>query len=236
LSVTAQNRSLVTKTILNKTDSTPIIGAHIINMNTRMGVVSDANGRFSILSATTDTLQISSINYEFIRKKVENTSAIIYLNHIDYDLEIFTVLPYKNFAEFRKAFLELELPDSTKKVNSSIYLSRDELISAAPVPEGIVFKGVISGILASFNKNMKDEAKYKGLMLAQDREFAFIVGKFNSTIVKKITHLSNAQELKYFMYYCNFSPEYIKHTYTVKLEEEIDLCYKEYMSLPIACR
>lgn len=236
MGVNAQDRKLHTKIILNVVDSTPIVGAHIINVNTRMGVVSNAKGGFSILSNSDDSLQISSINYQLIKKSAGDTSPIIYLQHIDYSLEAFNVLPYKNFAEFRKAFIELDLPDSSKSVNKSIYLSSDELISASPVSEGIVFKGVISGILSRFNKSMKDEAKYKGLMLAQDQEFALIVAKFNSTIVQQITHLSNPKEIKYFMYYCNFSPEYIKFTYAAKLEEEIDLCYKEYMSLPLASR
>ena len=236
LSLTAQNRIIITKTILNSTDSTPVVGAHIINMNTQMGVVSNNKGVFSMLADVNDSIQISSINFKFIKTRVSTTSSIIYLEHTDYNLAIFNVLPYKNFEEFKKAFIALELPDSTKKVNTSIYLSKDELISAVPAPGAIVFKGVISGILASFNKYIKDQAKYEDLMRAQDIEFAMIVAKFNSTVVSNITHLNNPKEIKFFMYYCDFSPEHIKYTYTAKLEEEIDFCYKEYMSIPLASR
>jgi len=227
---------MLTKTILNASDSTPIVGAHIINMNIRMGSVSNINGEFSILAQDSDSLQFSAINYEFIKKSVSNVSNIIYLKHVEYNLEVFNVLPYKNYAEFRRAFIDLELPDTNYTVNNNIYLSKDELISAAPRGTGIIFKGVISGILGNFNKHMKDRAKYEGLMRAQDIEFAMIVAKFNSTIVRSITHLSDPKEIKFFMYYCDFSPDHIKYTYTVKLEEEIDLCYKEYMSLPLASR
>lgn len=236
INLAAQNRRMVTKTILNAADSTPVVGAHVINLNTRMGVVSNAKGQFVVLIDVNDSLQISSINFELIKVGVKNAANTIYIKHINYDLEAFNVLPYKNFSEFRTAFVALELPDTTRQVNTSIYLSKDELISAAPRGEGIIFKGVISGILASFNKHMKDRAKYEGLMRTQDREFALIVGKFNSTVVRNITHLNSPKEIKFFMYYCDFSPEYIKHTYTAKLEEEIDLCYKEYMSLPLASR
>lgn len=227
---------MLTKTILNASDSTPIVGAHVINLSIKMGSVSNKEGSFVILASPTDTLQISAINYQLIKKSADNTSSTIYLEHINYELEVFNVLPYKNFSEFRQAFVDLELPDTNYTVNNSIYLSRDELISAARTGTGIIFKGVVSGILGSFNKHMKDRAKYERLMKEQDIEFALIVSKFNSTIVKNITHLSDPKELKFFMYYCNFSPEHIKHTYTAKLEEEIDLCYKEYMSLPIASR
>ena len=236
INLAAQNRTMIIKTILSASDSTPIIGAHIINLTTRMGVVSNNEGKFVVFANSSDSLQISSINYQFIKQKVSTTSDLIYLNRIDYNLEVFNVLPYKNFSEFRKAFIELELPDTNYTINNSIYLSKDELISAAPRGEGIIFKGVISGILGSINKHMKDRAKYEGLMRAQDIEFAMIVAKFNSTIVRNITHLTNSKEIKFFMYYCDFSPEHIKHTYTAKLEEEIDLCYKEYMSLPLASR
>lgn len=236
INTTAQNRQIITKTVLNENDSSLVVGAHIINLTTKMGVVSNNEGKFAILAAPTDSLQISSINYALLKKEVKLIDSKIYIKHIDYDMEVFNVLPYKNYAEFRKAFIELVLPDTSEKVNPSIYLSRDELISASPTGEGIIFKGVISGILASFNKSMKDQAKYEGLMRAQDIEFAMIVSKFNSTIVQNITHLSDPKEIKYFMYYCDFSPEHIKYTYTAKLEEEIDLCYKEYMSLPLASR
>lgn len=227
----AQNRAMITKTVLNQNDSSLVVGAHIINLTTKMGVVSNNEGKLVILAAPTDSLQISSINYELLKIEAKETNSFIYIKHINYNMEVFNVLPYKNFTEFRKAFADLELPDTTQKMNPSIYLS-----IPPPEAEGIVFRGVISGILASFNKSMKDQAKYEGLMRAQDKEYAIVTSKFNSTMVRQLTHLSNPKEIKYFMHYCGFSPDHIKYTYTVKLEEEIDLCYKEYMSLPLASR
>lgn len=230
--LTAQNQT--TKgVILSKSDSSKITGAHIINITSEIGVTSNPNGTFSIQTNPNDTLIISFIGYKSLKIEASEIPTNIYLGQETYTIEPYTVLPYNNFNEFRKAFTQLELEDSVKhKMNPSI------MVMAQPfypnnINGGISFNGPISALAALFNKRIKDRKNYERLM-AKDKYEALIAKKFNSNTIKQTTLLKNDTEINAFMEYCDFTNQFIEFSSQYKLFDEIINCFEEYSSLPMA--
>lgn len=77
MSTQQQNKRLVTGTITDAVDSSPIIGANITLKGSKTGVISDLDGNYSIqVNSTKDILVISYIGYKTREVPVE-TSGII---------------------------------------------------------------------------------------------------------------------------------------------------------------
>jgi hypothetical protein len=219
--------------ILSKSDSSKIIGAHIINITSEIGVTSNQNGIFSIQTKPKDTLIISFIGYKSLKIEVPEIPTNIYLEREIYSIAPYTVLPYKNFRAFREAFTNLEIEDTDKhKMNPSI-LVFTEPFYPNNINGGISFNGPISALAALFNKRIKDRKNYERLM-AKDKYEALIAKKFNSSKIKQTTLLKNENEINAFMEYCDFTDQFIEFSSQYKLFDEIINCFEEYNSLPMA--
>jgi len=235
LNLTAQERTVVSGLLLNVVDSTAITEAHIINLTAQRGVISNTEGKFEIRTNPYDSVLISVIGYYPLTIIAENLTDIIYLEERNYELELYNVIPYKNFDEFKIAFANLDLPDTERKVNSTIYLTREELVGMGHTGSGIIFTGVISGILASFNKHMKDKANYEMLLL-RDKYEAFLATKFNPDLVKRIVELNDIEKLNDFIAYCDFNNDFIAKNNNYTIITQIFDCYDEYIALPLASK
>lgn len=227
LTIKAQETHVFFGTILNYQDSTPIFNAHIINKNLNRGVVSDSNGKFLIQARDQDTLQASIIGFETKIIIDYSTTVIIYLKKKNYELESFTVLPYKDFQEFKEAFVDLKLKDDSPQVNESIFLSKEELKSYDGSSGAV---GLISGILGHFNKYVQDKKNYNRL-IKQDKFEALLAKKFTPQLVKNATHIKDSTTIQSFMEYCDFTNDFINHSSEYELSKQIIECYQEFNSL-----
>jgi hypothetical protein len=227
----AQQKDVLSGVLLTKEDSTPIVRAHIINLSAKRGTISDVQGNFSISPQPTDSISISVIGYKTLVMEAQYLPEIIYLVERNYQLELFNVMPYKTFEEFREAFVNLDLPDTTRHVNPTIYLSKEELVGMGrSTTGGIIIPGVISSIFASFNKLMQDKITYEEL-LQRDEYEAFLATKFNGDLVQRITQLKDNSEINDFIKYCDFSNHYIEHNSNYTIITQVFECYDEYISL-----
>jgi len=217
----AQRADVIYGLILNQQDSSPVINAHIFNLNSNRGVVSNLEGKFSIEVKSNDTLQISIIGFE--SKKVTNSQVIknIYLKRKNYEIE---------FKEFKKAFVKLELKDGLPQVNQSIFLSKEELRSYDGSSGAV---GGISAILGHFNKYVQDKKKYDRL-IKKDQLEARLAKKFTPQLVKNATSLKNSATIQSFMEYCDFTNSFIDHSSEYELTIQIIKCYNEFNSLTIS--
>ncbi|MDG1475738.1 MAG: carboxypeptidase-like regulatory domain-containing protein [Vicingaceae bacterium] len=231
----AQEVSVTDAKILSQYDSTIITGAHIINLNSKIGVVSNNNGDFTIQTELNDTLLISFIGYHSLKIEASEITTNIYLKKETYIIEPYTVLPYKNFEEFKEAFVNLELKDTAKnKINPSI-MALVKPFNPSNLNMKITFNGPISGIAAKFNKRIKDKNNYLKL-LARDKHKAFLATKFNSNIVSQATLLKDESQIKSFMEYCDFTEHFIEFSSHYNLVDQIVNCFEEYQNLPIAVK
>ena len=211
-------------TIFNKTDSLPIEKVHVVNINSNYGTISSFNGEFIISVNKGDSLIISFIGYKTLKIAVQKNIKNIYLEKEIYDLESFTVLPYKNFNEFKDAFIQLEFPDTARnKLNQTFQLSTEELTSYVPM-------ALFTGLLTGKSYYNEDKENYKRL-LKRDK---VLVAKFNPKLIQEITTLSDNRLIKDFMGYCDFSDAFIIQSHSYEIIEQTLECFEEYNTQIIA--
>lgn len=232
IQVKAQPNQPVKAIILSKTDSSSIVSAHVINLTAKNGVISNDNGEFTIYPNKNDSISISIIGYNTIILLAKDIPTTIYLEERNYELELYNVVPYKNFNEFKEAFVKLELPDTFRHINPTIYLSKEELVQAYNEAQ----MGIVIPIdFSSFGKRAKDKANYD-MLLQRDKYEAFLATKFNPNLVKRILKLNDVAKLNDFIAYCDFSDEFIAHNNNYNIITQIFDCYDEYIALPLASK
>ena len=214
-------KTFTTGVILNKEDSSIIYHAHIINISSKTGVTSNQEGEFSLQTKLTDTLEISFIGFYSLKIIASEIQPIIYLERAIYTIEPYTVLPYKDFNEFRDAFVALELEGTVTKINASYTLSVEELRSYVPPSLGLL------------KYRNKDKENYERL-LAKDRYETFLATKFNPNVIKRTTLLRDGTQINSFMEYCDFPDQFIEFSSQYNLFDQIINCFDEYNSLPMA--
>jgi hypothetical protein len=225
----AQSIFTLNSTILTTKDSTPVGFVHIINLFTNYGVVSEYDGTFSFLVAENDTLKISAIGYNTIKIPVNKNLSEIYITPKNYDLEEFTVIPYKDFSEFRYAFSELELHDTTLQISPLIFLNGhlyNYVDNGGRL--GITIGGGISMLYDALSKQGKSKRRYEQLII-RDRYKAFLATKFNNNIIKQATYVDDEIVLNDFKLYCDFSDDFIEKSNGYEIIKQIQDCYREYL-------
>jgi hypothetical protein len=118
----------------------PIQYAHIIVQNKNRGTISDMHGMFSFVVEPLDTITFTAVGFKRVALIIPDTltryhlSVDIYMETDTIWIEEVVILPWKTYAEFREAFLSLELPDNDLKrayrnialINTQIYYPNKE--------------------------------------------------------------------------------------------------------------
>lgn len=218
---------IVYGSILHANDSTPLEGVHVVNKKNHLGVISKESGYFSISAENGDTLIISSIGFTTKTYVVNKSRCSIYLYPAVYNLEDFTVLPYKDYEEFKEAFTQLRIIEHDP-INQSIYVPKEELLAAYQEANGgIILSGGISAILGAFNKYVQDKKNYERL-LKKDEQEAEIKNRINPEKLMQITTINNLKTAENFLEYCDFSEGFILFTSEFELHKQIHICFDEY--------
>ena len=131
--------------IITSDSLTAIPLAHIIVINSMRGTVSDFNGYFSFVAKKLDTVEFSAVGYKADRFIVpdsitNNRYSIIQLMSTDTIWLSETVIyPWPTKAQFREAFLTLEIPDDDLEIARKNLNPRQLLAKAEHLPaEGSV--------------------------------------------------------------------------------------------------
>jgi len=99
----------------------PIQYAHIVILNKNRGTISDMHGMFSFVVEPMDTVTFTAVGFKRVALVIPDTltryhlSVDIYMETDTIWIEEVVILPWKTYAEFREAFLSLELPDNDLK-------------------------------------------------------------------------------------------------------------------------
>ena len=95
----------------------PVENVHIINIHKRTGTTSNDKGMFSFIVNPTDSILFSAIGYKntlvVIPNKIEGKHypRDVYILNDTIKLAEVKIFPWKSYAEFKVAFINLELPD-----------------------------------------------------------------------------------------------------------------------------
>lgn len=113
----------------------PLPYAHILVLNNYRGTITDREGKFTFVTRTNDSIMFSCLGYRRIILVIPDTLEKPFLN-VDLILEQDTfmideveVYPWKSYEEFKRAFLNLELPeDDMDNARRNIALLKTQII------------------------------------------------------------------------------------------------------------
>jgi len=113
----------------------PLPYAHIFILNSSRGTITDQFGKFTIVTRTHDTVMFTSLGYKSKKLIISDTLKEPFLN-IQVILETDTIMikevvvyPWKNYEQFKEAFLNLKLPeDDIERARKNIALLRTQII------------------------------------------------------------------------------------------------------------
>jgi hypothetical protein len=113
----------------------PLPFAHILVLNSYRGAITSNFGTFSVVVEESDSVLISSAGYKHKYFRVPENLPSKFLN-IEVILRVDTIAiaeariyPWKNYEEFREAFVNLKLPDEDmERARRNIALIRTQII------------------------------------------------------------------------------------------------------------
>ncbi len=221
-------------TVIDDANGESIPFVNIFNENTRRWAISNEAGNYSLSLSTGDTLVFTAIGFlgkvYIVEDGFQEQNHIISLATQNYEIEEVKVLGYRNYEDFQKAFLELELPESDiQKVKEKLNIEGTIIAMKADYERRAKESLSKSGVGFSFSSGGSGNAD-KLLREKLDREATMqraVDKKYNRGVVFEITKLPE-DELTNFMGFCNFSLEYLYNTNEYDILVRIDELFKIY--------
>jgi hypothetical protein len=134
--------------VVNSDSLQPIPYASVMIRHAGRGTVTDFYGFFSFVAMKGDTIDFNYIGYKPARFTIpdslnENRYSLIQtLSHDTITLREAVIYPWPTKDEFKRAFLELQLPDNDmKRAQRNLEMARNkEVIAAVPVDGSLSYK------------------------------------------------------------------------------------------------
>lgn len=113
----------------------PLPYAHILILNSDRGAITDREGKFSFIVVERDTIMFSTLGYKrSIVIVPDNLEKPFYTRDVLLQRDTFMiaeveVYPWKDYEEFKEAFINLELPeDDLERARKNIALIKTQII------------------------------------------------------------------------------------------------------------
>lgn len=218
--------------IVKSIEGEAISKAHIINLSTRMGTLTNEEGTFEMLVNRTNIIQISSMGYKTLIYVIPSTEEVKLVKYFTLSIDTIqldeaTIYPFPlTLEELKVEFLELSIEEEAPAFD----LHLDEAGILGLPQTGAIIHGPFSAIYEKFSRSAKLRRKYEALVEYEYRrqEASKI---YNSELVTKITGLETKEEIEKFMQYCEFEPDFVLHSISYDLYLAIENCYSEFVTI-----
>ena len=222
--------------VLNSSTGERVQFAHVENYTNGELAITDKEGVFSIPSGIGDTIIFSAIGFHFMKYIVTDSalsvkSLIFYLDEAIYEIDEATVYITYSYGKFRRDFLEAEIAETPADVLRSDLAGKAKNVGKEAY-EAALARGEIEKPLTTLLKILTEDEKARIRLQKslekreiQDRIFE----KFNVSVVKAVTGITDDNEAASFMLFCNFDEEYLLEVNPLDLPEKISEKYTEYI-------
>lgn len=222
--------------VVSNFDKTPLKGAHLFNLNSVIGAVSDDDGTFGISTKANDTLYISYLGYQSIKLKITNdllkgNELVIELHEKTEQFNEVVVKSHKligvleidakNVPVDKYSRIHINGISQTYESGSRSTKSYNSAVDAMFQPINLMYD--------KFGKNPKQLRKIKKLR-DDDALRKMMEDKFNRELMMEYLNV-DAVELNDLLNECNYSDYFIKQASDLQLLEAVLLCYENYKAI-----
>ncbi len=232
----APKKSLILVTlrgqVIDNSSKLPLVGAHLFNLNSVIGTISNDEGMFELATAVNDTIYVSYLGFQSIKLKITN------------DL-------------LKGNELVIELYERTEAM-SEIVVSSHKLIGvleidAKNVPKDKYSRIHINGVPQTYEVGTRQRKEFNSPIDALFRPIDYVYNMFGKSPnqLKKLKKLKDddnlrnmldtnnrellmeylgmtAEELNELLNECNYSDYFIKSASDLQLIEAVLLCYENH--------
>ncbi len=206
--------------------------AHIINLSSKMGTITNEDGNFEILSNKTDIIQISSIGYKTLLFVIPNSDEVKLVKYFTLSIDTInlaetTIYPFpQTLDQLKKEFLEISIEEETPSYDLHL-----EMAGIVALPQtGAIIHGPFTALYEKLSRSAKFRRKYEALM-DYDYRRAQASKIYNAELVTKLTGLITEEEIARFMEYCEFEPDFVLHSSSYDLYMAIKNCYSQFSTI-----
>ena len=222
--------------IVSATSTKALSAAHILNLNTVTGTITNENGRFEISTKANDTILVSYLGFQSIKLKV--TNDLLKGNELMISL-------YEKSNEIKEVVikstaligvLEVDVKQVPKDRFTRIHINGlpQTYEVGKPVSQNInspvaaLFKPV-DFLYNLFGKKPKQLRKLQKLKKEDDLR-KMLSGKFDREVMMEYMQMDN-EELRKLLVDCNYSDYFIKKASDLQMIEAVLDCYENYKAV-----
>ncbi|MET2984966.1 carboxypeptidase-like regulatory domain-containing protein [Aureibaculum conchae] len=222
--------------IIDVNDKTALQSAHIVNLNTAEGTITNTNGNFEIPAQANDTLHISYIGYQSIKLKITNdllrgNELEIAIHEKTLDIDEVTVKAHNLIG-----VLEIDAKNVPMDKYSRIHIEGLPQTYEIGRPKGKDYAGVGAALFNpidfwynKFGKKPKELKKLKKLK-EQDNSRDMMEEKFSREILMDYMDMSR-KELDDLLKECNYSNSFVRKASDLQIIEAVLECYENYRAI-----
>jgi len=240
ISMFSQNDTLRVKNlkgqIIHAESKKALSAAHILNLNTVQGTITNDRGFFEIPTKTNDTILVSYLGYASIKLKITNdllkgNELLIALYEKPQQIREVVIKSTKLIG-----VLEIDIKQVPKDRFTRIKINGLPQTYEVGKPKGKDFSSPIAALFQPvdflynlFGKKPKQLKKLKKLK-NEDNLRKMLAGKFDREVMMEYLQMDR-QELTELLIDCNYSEYFIKKASDLQMIEAILDCYENYKAL-----
>jgi len=238
-SIQAQTDTLQKSTlkgqVIDSETQKPLSAAHIINLNSVVGTITNDQGNFSIYAQANDTVMVSYLGYSSIKLKVTNDllkghELLISLYEKSEEVKEIVIKSTKLIG-----VLEIDVKQVPKDRFSRIKISGVKQTYEVPnrksnynSPIAQIFQPV-DLLYKLFGKKPRQLRKIQKLK-KEDNLRKIMAGKFDREVMMEYLEMDSA-ELSKLISDCNYSDYFIKNASDLQVIEALLDCYENYKAV-----
>ncbi|MFT7899019.1 carboxypeptidase-like regulatory domain-containing protein [Tenacibaculum ascidiaceicola] len=229
LSIQAQDK--LKGQIIDSESKKPLSAAHILNLNSVVGTITNENGLFDLVAQANDTVLVSYLGYASIKLKVTNdllkgNEVVISLEEKPEEVKEVVIKSTKLIG-----VLEVDIKQVPKDRFTRIHINglpqtyevgRPQKISS-PIAKLLNPVDLVYNLFGKKPRQLKKLKKLK----KEDNLRKMLAGKFDREVMMEYLEMDRA-ELNKLLSDCNYSEYFIKKASDLQLIEAVLNCYENY--------
>lgn len=220
--------------VINSENKKALSAAHILNLNSVVGTITNDKGLFALAAKANDTVLVSFLGFESIKLKVTNdllkgNELVISLNEKPEDIKEVVIKSTKLIG-----VLEVDLKQVPKDKFTRIHINGlpQTYEVGKPQKTSSVLSKILNPIDLVYNFLGDKPKKLKKLqkLKKNDDLRKMLAGKFDREVMMEYLEMDN-QQLSALLSRCNYSEYFIKKASDLQMIEAVLNCYENYKAI-----